>query len=143
MPFYSGSGGVAKILSRAEHSRSTHRLEGYVNLAATQYNRLCVAQHDWMKTDSKALLNAGAELVMRTWKLAEQTLDGWAKHEFDLILPHQVSKKQIETAARAMGLIYRKWGSFFFDRMGIWHQLLAARFRWPLRGRLQQDTMLP
>jgi len=99
-----GSGGVAMILSRAEHSRSTHRLEGYVNLAATQYNRLCVAQHDWMKTDSKALLNAGAELVMRTWKLAEQTLDGWAKHEFDLILPHQVSKKQIETAARAMGL---------------------------------------
>ena len=103
-----GCGGVAMLLSRLEDSHTGHALKGYVNLAATQHNRLCIAQADWMKTDSRTLLSAGAELVMRTWLLATRTLEGWAAHEVDLIIPHQVSKKQIETAAQAMGLDLQK-----------------------------------
>ena len=99
-----GSGGVAMILARKSLSRHHHSLEGSVNMAATQYSRLCVANNDEMRTDSHALLNAGAELIMHTWKLAYQTFEGWGNGGIDLYLPHQVSRKQIQMFAEFMGL---------------------------------------
>lgn len=99
-----GSGGVAMILANKSLSRQQHSLEGSVNMAAPQYSRLCVASNEEMRTDSHALLTAGAELIMHTWKLAYQTFEGWGNGGIDLYLPHQVSRKQIQMFADFMGL---------------------------------------
>ncbi|MEI7989688.1 MAG: 3-oxoacyl-ACP synthase III [Chloroflexota bacterium] len=99
-----GSGGVAMVLSRKDLSRSGHLLEGSVNMAASEHNRLCVAQREYMKTDSRTLLSAGAELIFNTWKLAYETFPGFGNGGIDIYLPHQVSKKQINTFAQLMGL---------------------------------------
>ncbi|MFN8568994.1 MAG: 3-oxoacyl-ACP synthase III [Kouleothrix sp.] len=57
-----GSGAVAMLLCRKELSRAGHSLNGAVTLAATEHNRLCVGQPDYMKTDASALLVAGVQL---------------------------------------------------------------------------------
>jgi len=99
-----GSGGVAMILANKNLSKNGHILEGSVNMAAPQYSQLCLANKDEMITDSHALLTAGSELVLETWKLAYQTFEGFGNGGVDLYLPHQVSQKQINLYAQIMGL---------------------------------------
>jgi acyl-CoA:acyl-CoA alkyltransferase len=66
-----GSSSVAVILCHADASRSGagHTVNGFVTRAATQYNRLCVADHShtYMKTDASALLTAGVAIAKAAW----------------------------------------------------------------------------
>ena len=89
-----GSGGAAMVLGRASTHSSGHRFIGGVSRAATQYNKLCVGDLDAMSTDSRALLDAGVELAIDTWKDASEFFD-WS--DLDVYVIHQVSK--VHTAA--------------------------------------------
>lgn len=99
-----GSGAVAMVLRRADEARSGHLINGSVNLAATEYNRLCLGQRDSMKVDPTALMRAGVALAKRTWMLASEKLDNWDDASISLYTPHQVSVRNTEALTEALGL---------------------------------------
>ncbi len=98
-----GSGAVAMVLARKELAENGHRFVGAVELAATQHNRLCLGQPDWMQTDTKRLLMSGLELAGQTWVKAQKEL-GWKQEELDHFVLHQVSKVHTESLAQSLGL---------------------------------------
>ena len=99
-----GSGAVAMLLTHIERSRSGHLVNGWVNLAATKHNRLCVGQRDWMRVDASALLVAGVELARRTWALAGERLANWSDETISLYAPHQVSVRNQKALNEALGI---------------------------------------
>jgi acyl-CoA:acyl-CoA alkyltransferase len=99
-----GSGAAAMLLSRADLSKSGHRLNGLVSLAATEHNELCVGMPDYMKTDASALLIAGVKLAAETWSLAQEQLPRWSEAEIDLYAPHQVGARHMAAVAEAIGV---------------------------------------
>ncbi|MDX1512591.1 MAG: 3-oxoacyl-ACP synthase III [Gammaproteobacteria bacterium] len=103
-----GSGAVAMLLRRADDAASGHRINGSVNLAATEYNRLCVGQRDYMKVDPTALMRAGVGLAKRTWDLASRRLKDWSDDSIALYAPHQVSVRNTEALVEALGLTSEK-----------------------------------
>jgi 3-oxoacyl-[acyl-carrier-protein] synthase-3 len=98
-----GSGAAAAVLTRDSLAREGHRLVGSVTLAASEHNELCRGQTDWMRTDTTGLLSAGLGLATRTFARAEREL-GWAVHELDHVVMHQVSRVHTEHLARALGV---------------------------------------
>ena len=98
-----GSGAVAMVLARKELAEKGHRFVGAVELAATQHNRLCLGQPDWMQTDTKRLLMSGLELAGQTWVKAQKEL-GWKQEELDHFVLHQVSRVHTESLAQSLGL---------------------------------------
>jgi 3-oxoacyl-[acyl-carrier-protein] synthase-3 len=103
-----GDGAVGKLLCHKDFPKSGHLIDGSVNLSATEHNHLCVANHQYMKTDSYALLAAGAELVFKTWRLASETFEKWGDEYTTLYVPHQVSTKQIFAFTGFMGVDIQK-----------------------------------
>lgn len=103
-----GSGAVAMVLSRLDVSRTGHRVNGAVTLAATEHNRLCLGNHDEMNTDPTALLFAGSRLMARTWKIAAETLPRWSDEEIALYVPHQVGSQHVAAAVRTVGMTASK-----------------------------------
>jgi 3-oxoacyl-[acyl-carrier-protein] synthase-3 len=99
-----GSGAAAMLLSRADLSKSGHRLNGVVSLAATEHNDLCIGQPDYMKTDASALLVAGVKLAAETWSLAQEQLPNWSDATIDLYAPHQVGARHMAGVAEATGV---------------------------------------
>ena len=99
-----GSGAVAMLLTHKDYSRTGHKINGMVSLAATEFNDLCVAQRDYMKTNTAALMTEGIALAGRTWQLASETLTHWGDDTIDRYVPHQVSVRQIDGMAKAMGI---------------------------------------
>ena len=99
-----GSGAVAMIVCHKDKSRSGHVVNRGVNLAATQYSRLCRGQRDYMVTDAKALLIAGVKVAAMTWKLACETLNNWSDDTIDAYIPHQVSKTNMKAVNKTLGL---------------------------------------
>jgi 3-oxoacyl-[acyl-carrier-protein] synthase-3 len=102
--FTIGSGAVAMLLAHKDNSRTGHTINGMVNLAATEHNRLCVASKDEMLTDATNLLVEGIALAGRTWHVAAGTLDNWSDETIDRYVPHQVSLRQISGMVRTMGI---------------------------------------
>lgn len=103
-----GSGGAAMLLGRADRSRSGHRLNGVVSLAATEHNELCIGMPDQMRTDASALLVAGVKLATETWSLAQERLPRWSDQQIDLYAPHQVSARHMAGIAEALGITPQK-----------------------------------
>jgi 3-oxoacyl-[acyl-carrier-protein] synthase-3 len=103
-----GSGAVAMVLAHRRLTRTDHRLNGVVTRAATEYNRLCFGQPDWMRTDASALLAAGVQLAAQTWQLATEKLPGWSDDRIALYTPHQVSARHTAAVAEAMGVSIEK-----------------------------------
>ena len=99
-----GSGAVAMVVCHKDKSRSGHVVNRGVNLAATQYSRLCRGQHDYMVTDAKVLLIAGVKVAATTWKLACETLDNWSDDTIDAYIPHQVSQANMNALNKTLGL---------------------------------------
>ncbi|KPV51962.1 3-oxoacyl-ACP synthase [Kouleothrix aurantiaca] len=97
-----GSGAVAMLLCRKELSTSGHSLNGAVTMAATQHNRLCVGQPDYMKTDASALLIAGVQLAGETWRAAADELPNWSDAEIAMYIPHQVGARHMAAVAEAL-----------------------------------------
>ncbi|MBK9944592.1 MAG: 3-oxoacyl-ACP synthase III [Kouleothrix sp.] len=97
-----GSGAVAMLLCRKELSRAGHSLNGAVTLAATEHNRLCVGQPDYMKTDASALLVAGVQLAGETWRAAVDELPAWSDDQITMYIPHQVGARHMAAVAEAL-----------------------------------------
>ena len=103
-----GSGAVAMLLTHRNRSRTGHHVNGWVDRAATEHNRLCVGQRDWMHVEASALLVAGVGLARETWQLAEQQLSGWSDEQIALYAPHQVSIRNQSTLNKALGITPEK-----------------------------------
>jgi 3-oxoacyl-[acyl-carrier-protein] synthase-3 len=99
-----GSGAVAMLLCHKDLTHQTHRVNGAVTLAATEYNRLCIGQPDQMTTDASALMAAGTKLATATWQLATQTFECWNHDDIAVFVPHQVSSRNMAAVAKALGL---------------------------------------
>jgi 3-oxoacyl-[acyl-carrier-protein] synthase-3 len=89
-----GSGGTAMVIGRSDLHPEGHRIVGGVARAASQHHNLCVGDLDGMRTDTRALFEAGLELSEDAWKEALADFD-WA--EMDHYIIHQVSL--VHTAA--------------------------------------------
>ena len=104
-----GAGAVAMLVSHEDHAvHASHKVNGSVQLADTRYNRLCVAQKDYMRTDASGLLKAGVALAMRTWKVAEEKLENWSDDTIDLYAPHQVSERHINAFIENLNITKEK-----------------------------------
>ncbi len=102
-----GSGAAAMILARSDLAPEGHRFLGGVDRAATQHNRLCLGQVDWMKTKTKELLLAGLQLANETWMVAKEELN-WSDAVLDELVLHQVSRVHTEQLAALLGLSLAK-----------------------------------
>lgn len=103
-----GSGAAAMLLAHTRVSRSGHKLNGVVSLAATEHNELCVGMPDYMKTDASALLVAGVKLAADTWQLAQERLPDWSDDTITLYAPHQVGARHMAAVADAIGITHAK-----------------------------------
>jgi len=96
-----GSGGAAMVLGRASDHSEGHRFVGGVGRAATQHHQLCVGDLTQMRTDSRALLEAGVALSVELWAEAAQTFS-WS--DLDRYIIHQVSNVHTSTITAALGI---------------------------------------
>lgn len=96
-----GSGGAAMVLGRAGDHSEGHRFVGGVGRAATQHHQLCVGDLTQMRTDSRALLEAGVALSVELWTEAAQAFS-WS--DLDRYIIHQVSNVHTSTITAALGI---------------------------------------
>ncbi|HEX8487764.1 MAG TPA: 3-oxoacyl-ACP synthase III [Propionibacteriaceae bacterium] len=96
-----GCGSAAMVLGRADRHPEGHRVVGGVSRAGTEHHELCVGDLQNMRTDSRALFQAGISLALDTWKDAQEDFD-WSG--IDYYVAHQTSVKHIATLAAAMGV---------------------------------------
>ncbi len=86
-----GCGAVAAVLTRADLSKTTHRLNGAVIRNAYEHNALCLGTYSEMRADAHGLLVHGVGLAVETWPHAAKEL-GWNRPEdIDVVVGHQVS----------------------------------------------------
>ncbi len=98
-----GCGGAAMLLCRKELAPESPSFLGGVFLSNSAYNRLCVGQIEQMQTDTRMLLRTGIELGIETAKLAK-----WEEENFDIFIPHQVSKNYIVKICEALKIDFYK-----------------------------------
>ena len=96
-----GSGGAAMVLGRASEHPEGHRLVGGVARAATEHHRICVGDMTRMRTDSRALLEAGLQLSGEMWKEAAEEFE-WS--DLDCYVIHQVSNVHTQAISAALGI---------------------------------------
>lgn len=96
-----GSGGAAMVLGRASDHPEGHRFVGGVGRAATQHNQLCVGDLNQMRTDSRALLEAGVALSVELWTEAAEFFS-WS--DLDRYIVHQVSNVHTAAITSALGI---------------------------------------
>lgn len=103
-----GSSSVAAILGHTDNARTgeAHAVNGFVSRAATEHNRLCVADHSHtgMKTDASGLLTAGVALAKDTWEQAEQVLPNWSDDRIAQYAPHQVGARHCAALAQTLDI---------------------------------------
>ena len=98
--FTLGSGGTAMVIGRADENPQGHRIVGGVARAASQHHTLCVGDLNEMRTDTRALFEAGLELSEDAWKEALSDFD-WV--EMDHYIIHQVSLVHTAAICRRLG----------------------------------------
>jgi 3-oxoacyl-[acyl-carrier-protein] synthase III len=101
-----GSGAAAMVLGRSDRHPEGHRVLGGASRAGTQHHELCVGSLDRMRTDSRALFEAGIELAVQTWTDAKDDFD-WS--EVDYYFAHQTSVKHIAAMAASVGVSVDKF----------------------------------
>jgi 3-oxoacyl-[acyl-carrier-protein] synthase-3 len=101
--FTLGSGAVAMVLRHRSTSKTGKLLLGGSVYGQSQHNQLCVAEKDWMKTNSSKLLRAGMEVISVNWEQFKEEL-GWDSGSVDRLFAHQVSERQRQIGLRALGL---------------------------------------
>jgi 3-oxoacyl-[acyl-carrier-protein] synthase-3 len=99
-----GSSAVAAILCHKDLSRSGHSVNGFVTMAATEHNQLCVAQSHYMRADPSGLLTHGVALAKAAWHKAEKELPSWSDSEIGQYAPHQVGSRHCATFAQVLSL---------------------------------------
>jgi 3-oxoacyl-[acyl-carrier-protein] synthase-3 len=110
--FTLGCGAVAMVLTHRSISQSSYgsttrrhgpRLLGGAAYGNSQHNDLCVAQRDWMRTNSTALLLEGMRVIATTWDIFKREL-GWDNRSVDRLFTHQVSEKQRQIGLKTLGV---------------------------------------
>lgn len=95
-----GSGAAAMVLGRHSENPGSHRLIGGINRADSSHHRLCVGTIDQMRTDTKALLDAGLHVSKMAWADADER--GWL--EVDRYIMHQISSVHTALLGEGLGL---------------------------------------
>jgi acyl-CoA:acyl-CoA alkyltransferase len=97
-----GSGAAAMVLGRADRHPEGHQVVGGVSRAGTEHHDLCVGDLNLMRTDSKALFQAGLALALDTWADAAGAGFDWSG--IDTFVAHQTSVVHIRAMANALGV---------------------------------------
>lgn len=116
-----GSGAVAVVLTDSRDSLSGRRLVGGTAVAATEHYPIArwgprsgvLGREPWvMETDATAVLTHGVELGRRTWERFLPTV-GWAEHEIDKVVCHQVGSGHRDAVLQSLGIDPKKDFSTF------------------------------
>lgn len=94
-----GSGAAAMVLGPADRHPEGHRIVGGVTRAGTEHHDLCVGDLEWMRTDTRGLLDAGIALATETWHDAKREFD-WSN--MDRYVAHQISKVHTKAMCEAL-----------------------------------------
>lgn len=97
-----GSGAAAMVMGNMDDHPDAHRFVGGVARAGTQHHKLCIGDLDKMKTDTRALLNAGLDLAEGAWKAAGEHFD-W-QEGMDWYIVHQVSSVHTRLLCERLGI---------------------------------------
>jgi 3-oxoacyl-[acyl-carrier-protein] synthase-3 len=100
-----GSGAAAMVLGRADQHPQGHRFVGGVARAGTEHHDLCVGDLDFMRTDTRGLLEAGLALSVATWEDAKAEFD-WA--DMDRYIAHQISQVHTRALCEALDIDAKK-----------------------------------
>jgi 3-oxoacyl-[acyl-carrier-protein] synthase-3 len=95
-----GSGGAAAVVGRHSDNPGSHRVVGGISRADTSYHNLCVGSLDQMRTDTKALLDAGLQVSKLGWGDAEDR--GWMN--IDRYILHQISQVHTSMLVERLGI---------------------------------------
>ena len=113
-----GCGAAAMVMSRSELTPDAPRYKGGVTKSATQWNHLCRGNLDRMVTDTRQLLIQGMLLAQKTFVAAKQAM-GWAAHELDQFVVHQVSKVHTQSLIQSFGIDPKKVMTIFGEHGNI------------------------
>ena len=97
-----GSCGAAMVIGRADDHPDGHRIIGSESRAGSEHHTLCVGTMDQMRTDTKALLEAGLDVAEATWTAAERNGRDWAA--MDHYIMHQVSAIHTTLMCKRLGI---------------------------------------
>ena len=97
-----GSGGAAMVLGRADAHPDGHRVVGGVSRAASQHHDVCVGDLEYMRTDTRALLEGGLVVCDETWRAARQ--DGFSWDDASCYVIHQVSQVHTKLMSETLGI---------------------------------------
>lgn len=97
-----GSGGAAMVLGPADAHPDGHRLIGGETRAGTEHNQLCIGDLEHMRTDTRALLEAGLAVADATWITAHG--NGWDWGAADHYILHQVSSVHTQLMCKQLGI---------------------------------------
>lgn len=97
-----GSGSAAMVLGRADEHPEGHRVVGGVSRAASQHHDVCVGDLEYMRTDTKALLEGGLVVCDETWTAARA--DGFGWDDADCYVIHQVSQVHTKLMSETLGI---------------------------------------
>jgi len=95
-----GSGGAAAVVGRHSENPGSHKVVGGIARADTSYHNLCVGDLDQMRTDTRAMLDAGLQVSKLTWDDAEER--GWM--EVDRYIIHQISQVHTSMLCELLGI---------------------------------------
>jgi len=95
-----GSGAAAMLLGRHSENPGSHRVIGGISQADTSHHKVCIGTLDQMRTDTKALLDAGLHLAKKAWADVEDR--GW--REMDRYIMHQVSQVHTSMMCDVLGI---------------------------------------
>ena len=101
--FTLGAASVAMVLRHKSKAKSGKRLLGGTAYSNTDHNQLCVAQREWMHTNSSRLLSEGTKVIVTAWKRF-QTMMGWTTETINKVFTHQVSEPQRKIGLQALGV---------------------------------------
>jgi 3-oxoacyl-[acyl-carrier-protein] synthase-3 len=99
-----GSGGAGAVVGRHSDNPGSHRVVGGVARADTSYHNLCVGTLDRMRTDTRALLDAGLQVSKAGWGDAEER--GWL--DVDRYIFHQISQVHTNMLCERLGINIEK-----------------------------------
>ena len=101
--FTLGAASVAMILRHKSKSKTGKRFLGGAAYSNTEHNQLCVAQREWMHTNSSKLLSEGTRVVASAWQRFKQMMQ-WTNKTVNKMFTHQVSEPQRKIGLRALGV---------------------------------------
>ncbi len=97
-----GSCGAAMVVGRADHHPEGHRIIGSESRTGSEHHTLCIGTMEQMRTDTKALLEAGLDLAEATWTTAQR--NGWDWAAMDHYIMHQVSAIHATLMCKRLGI---------------------------------------